>query len=175
VTIATVAVIVNPSLGDVARIVEETETQVVQLHGDEPPDLVAIIKSTDDSLTVWKALPLGEDVSRESWVQCAEDFADAGADALLVDARIVRRGRTIYGGTGRSIDWARVAECVCISPLPIILAGGLNGDNVAQAITATGVAGVDAASTLECRPGQKDHDRVQVYVREARAAFRCEP
>lgn len=123
----------------------------VQLHGDEPPELVA-------RLGAWafKAIRVGS----------ADDVARAGAYAglILVDAKVAGA----LGGTGRAVDPALVTPLA--RARPILLAGGLAPENVAAAIAAIRPWGVDVASGVERAPGRKDLDRVAAFVREARRA-----
>ncbi len=73
-----------------------------------------------------------------------------------------------FGGTGTTHDWAR-AHAICVrSPLPVILAGGLNPENVADAIRQTRPFGVDVSSGVEAAPGRKDPDKVRAFIRHAK-------
>jgi phosphoribosylanthranilate isomerase len=86
---------------------------------------------------------------------------DTGIDAYLLDAP-----SDGFGGSGKPIDWKLAASF----PYRKIVAGGLDGSNVAAAIEATAPDGVDACSRLESRPGKKDHERIREFVRQALAA-----
>ncbi|HZU38610.1 MAG TPA: phosphoribosylanthranilate isomerase, partial [Gemmataceae bacterium] len=84
-------------------------------------------------------------------------------DALLLDAH----APGLYGGTGRTAPWELLAD---FQPgIPIILAGGLTPDNVAEAIRMVQPFGVDVASGVESRPGVKDPDKVRRFIDNARA------
>jgi phosphoribosylanthranilate isomerase len=86
-----------------------------------------------------------------------------GHTPVLVDAfDPVRRG-----GTGRTVDWARVRAIA--SSRPVVLAGGLTADNVAAAIREAQPYGVDVSSGVELRPGVKDHDKLAAFVAAVRA------
>lgn len=75
-----------------------------------------------------------------------------------------------YGGTGRAAPWQLLAE---FRPgVPVILAGGLTADNIAEAVRAVRPYGVDVASGVEARPGRKDPDRVRRFIDRAREAAR---
>lgn len=85
--------------------------------------------------------------------------------AVLVDAH----APGLYGGTGRLAPWDILAD---FKPdIPVILAGGLNADNVAEAVRIVQPYGVDAASGVESRPGIKDPDKMRRFIDSARAAF----
>lgn len=76
----------------------------------------------------------------------------------------------LAGGSGRPFDWSIAAPIA--ARRPVLLAGGLHGDNVAEAIARVHPAGVDASSALESAPGLKDPERVRRFVAAARAASR---
>lgn len=74
----------------------------------------------------------------------------------------------LHGGTGKTLDWGRAREFAQEFPGKLILAGGLNPENVADAVTQVGPWAVDASSGLEIAPGVKDHVRVREFIRRAR-------
>jgi phosphoribosylanthranilate isomerase len=91
-----------------------------------------------------------------------------GPAAILIDACVPRQ----YGGTGQTVDWHVLQpQRVLLQRLPLILAGGLGSDNVAQAISIMRPTAVDVASGVESEPGRKDADLVHRFVTAARAAF----
>lgn len=85
------------------------------------------------------------------------------ASGILLDA--YRPG--VPGGTGETFDWLRVPAC---SPRPLVLAGGLTPENVAAAIQATGVYGVDVSGGVEAAPGKKDKQKIDQFIHNARNA-----
>lgn len=89
----------------------------------------------------------------------------AQADAYVLDAL-----EGTSGGTGRRLDADRVAPLVAASDRPVILAGGLGPENVADAVARARPWGVDASSGLESAPGVKDPERIRRFVRAAREA-----
>src|SRR5690606_30125569 len=108
----------------------------------------------------------------------ADDLAACQAagrlpDAVLVDAMSTGQ----YGGTGKTVPWAALADYRQrlqkrgLGDVPLILAGGLTPENVAEAIRTVRPAGVDVASGVEKSPGVKDHDKVQRFVESAKEAF----
>jgi phosphoribosylanthranilate isomerase len=115
---------------------------VVQLYGEWRPEF--------EGLIVWKATTPNE----------TERFCDA--EAYLMDTP-----NAAFGGSGKMFDWM-----LARGRHGVIVAGGLDGSNVAQAIAAAKPWGVDACSRLESRPGKKDPKKVADFVRAAREAFR---
>jgi phosphoribosylanthranilate isomerase len=81
--------------------------------------------------------------------------------AILVDAQVAGQ----FGGTGKTAPWALLADFH--PPVPLILAGGLNPDNVAEAIRSVRPYGVDVASGIEARPGIKDVDKMRRFIDNA--------
>ncbi len=82
-------------------------------------------------------------------------------DAILLDAQDPVR----FGGTGKVIDWGRAKEVVSELDVPVILAGGLRPENVAEAIRKVRPYAVDVASGLEREPGVKDEEKVVTFIR----------
>ena len=106
------------------------------------------------------------DEPREYLQQCQSLLALP--QAVLLDA-FAANG---YGGTGRSLDWSGLAaQRSQLLGLPVILAGGMTPDNVAQAIAAARPDAVDVASGVERSPGHKDTAKVMAFVAKAAAAF----
>ena len=93
---------------------------------------------------------------------------DHNIDAVLVDSRTA----TAMGGTGIVFDWAAAARTVFQGTRAqrLVAAGGLNPDNVADAIATLNPWGVDVASGVEAAPGRKDPDKVRIFVAKARGA-----
>ena len=150
--VTTVGVFVNESVDGIRSVVEKTGIVAVQLHGDEPPEY---------------AQAIGHPILRSATVQNAADVSDAWPESttLLVDAADpVRRG-----GTGNVVDWSRAASLARVRP--IVLAGGLTPDNVAEAVVTVRPYGVDVSSGVESAPGVKDPHKVAQFLASARSAL----
>jgi len=149
----------------------EVGVRIVQLHGDVPRDELARLKALDPALAVIKSLVVGlyDLPALEAQVARLAPWVDA----FITDTYDPATGAT--GATGRTHDWAvsrRLVEC---SSRPVILAGGLNAENVAEAIRVVGPAGVDAHTGVEGADGRKCRNRVGRFVAAARAAFSGPP
>jgi len=135
---------------DVVRdIAESLKLDVVQVHmGIGPGDF-----------RTWPALSIDD----------AAAIEENRAEAVLVDAPPLAGGALagMPGGTGKTYDWSRAQGL----PGRIILAGGLDETNVAEAIRTARPWGVDACSRLESAPGLKDHEKMAAFVRAARKEF----
>lgn len=136
-------VFVNAPLDEIERAAESAQLTMLQLHGDEGPAFCSEA-GRRTGCKVIKALP----VRSRADVQAAETYR---TDYHLLDAH--RPGQR--GGTGESFDWVLAASHA--RAIPMILAGGLRPDNVAEAIATAHPFAVDVASGVEAEPGRKDH------------------
>jgi phosphoribosylanthranilate isomerase len=151
--IVVVGVFVNPTLNELVRAAEDESLAMLQLHGDEGPDFCKEA-ARRTGCKVIKA----QRVRSAADIQAAEAFR---TDFHLFDAH--RKGRR--GGTGESFDWELLSGRR--SQVPMILAGGLRPDNVAEAISVAYPYAVDVASGIEASPGVKDHDLMASFARAA--------
>jgi phosphoribosylanthranilate isomerase len=144
-----VGVFVNPSEDELLEIASHVPLDVLQLHGDQSPVHLA------SSFRVWQA----------SHPTADRKSLDPAVEAWLLDTPTPR-----HGGSGETFDWSLAADF----PRRLIVAGGLDGDNVASAIRTANPWGVDSCSRLEINPGQKDQERVKLFVQAALGAFRSQ-
>jgi phosphoribosylanthranilate isomerase len=140
-----VGVFVNEPSGQVLEVMRSVGLDVVQLHGEESPDAAFA------GVRVWKAFA----GTRSDLVAAMDAFP---AEAYLLDAPCTERG-----GSGRTFDWARIAGL----KRKIVVAGGLDAENVSEAIRQVRPWGVDSCSRLESAPGVKDHARMVKFIEEA--------
>jgi phosphoribosylanthranilate isomerase len=160
-----VGVFVNASAAEVHDTADALRLEFVQLHGDEPPEMLAELADLQ-VIRAFRFGPLGWDPCR-SYLDCCDRLASLPC-ALLVDA--YRQGE--YGGTGEAPDWPTIRKHRELHlGLPLILAGGLRPDNVARAIAIAEPYSVDTASGVESSPGVKDHSKLASFVAAARRAF----
>lgn len=148
-----VAVFVDATETEIRHVRAVTGIQWVQLHGSEPPSLVAA---------------LGPEAYKAVGVAVAADAQAALAypgERLLLDARVPGE---MPGGTGHAFDWALALEVARARQL--ILAGGLSASNVAEAVRRVQPWRVDVASGVESSPGVKDASKVRAFVAAARGA-----
>lgn len=137
-----IGVFVNERPARVEEIARIAALDTVQLHGEAT--------AHPRALTVW----------RTAQVTAGFSLPEVeGAEALLLDGP----AGELYGGAGRSFDW----RLVHAADLRIVIAGGLDASNVAQAIAIARPWGVDACSRLESAPGKKDHMKMQAFIRAA--------
>ncbi len=161
--VATVGVFVNASADEINTIVATTGMTNVQLHGDEAPDIVSQI----DAPCIKAFRVAGEGWTDEvaAFLAGLSEAGRANLQAILLDAY----DKSARGGTGKQFNWdlvtaARQAGQLTDYP-PIILAGGLSPDSVADAIRAVAPWGVDVASGVESSPAVKDMVKVAAFIR----------
>lgn len=144
-----VGVFMNASLGQIVETVAIANLNGVQLHGDESLDFCRDLRQHLPQVELIKAVR----------VQSAETLHQATAyeawvDALLLDAYDPKRA----GGTGKTLDWKALQQFQ--STLPWFLAGGLNPNNVLEALALVQPHGIDLSSGVELAPGKKDLNKV---------------
>jgi len=149
-----VGVFVDEEKGVVEEIADFCRLTVLQFHGAESPEYCAGF-----ARPVIKAFRISqrEDIERMEPYQ-------GKVSAFLLDTY----HPVLAGGTGQTFDWAMAKEAVKIGP--IILAGGLNPDNVEAAIRAVRPYAVDVSSGVEMSPGKKDHDKIRLFIERAQQA-----
>jgi len=155
-----VSLTVNANDETLAAIVAALKPDMLQLHGNETPERVVAVR-TRFGLPVMKALPIAERAD----LSPIRVYANV-SDWLLFDAR-APVDATRPGGLGKPFDWTLLRG---IKPgIPFMLSGGLDADNVAEALSITRAPGVDVSSGVERRPGEKDLDKIRAFIRAARA------
>ena len=155
-----VALTVDADDATLANVVEALQPDWLQLHGRETVARLRDIKQK-----------FGLPVMKVIAVETAADLASlpgyaAVADSILFDARAPREA-TRPGGLGAVFDW-HVLENLALK-LPFLVSGGLNAQNVAEAVRVTRAGGVDVSSGVERAPGVKDPEMIRAFIRAARA------
>lgn len=150
-----IGVFADARIRDLHEIAEETGLRMVQLHGAESEEYVEEIASDFAVVRGIRFSP--KEVKR--WGN------DPNVDLLLVDGS--------QGGQGETFDWNALAPLAADIMAPVIVAGGLDSENVAGAVCATRPYGVDVSSGVESEPGVKDHARIASFCRAVREADRA--
>ena len=151
--VSIVGVFVNPAPCEIEATVRELPVDLLQFHGDEPPELCA-----DAGMPYVKAVRVR---ARDDIVEAAARFPHARA--LLLDAH----HDALWGGTGKRFDWSIVPDDV---EHPIVLAGGLTPENVADAIRLVRPFAVDVSGGVESAPGEKDPRSIERFIKEVAGA-----
>ncbi|MCD6525812.1 MAG: phosphoribosylanthranilate isomerase [Desulfuromonas sp.] len=150
--VASVGLFVNEDPARIAQIVQSCQLDVVQLHGDELPE-----HCDYSGVKVIKALRVRDE-------QCLDNAEGYPVDALLIDAW----DKDVYGGTGKLGRWDLARQAAARSV--VVLAGGLNPENVAEAVREVTPFAVDVSSGVEHAPGKKDPLRMRAFVKNAKQA-----
>lgn len=176
-----VGVFVNSNAAQIAKTVIDCPLDAIQFHGQESTEILShlfeslqrikpnsrhrglltirvIRLPASSTIAALPELSSSGDRDTTQMIDEALAWKDAGVDAILFDAAVPGE----FGGSGKTIDWSLVRRFDV--GLPLILAGGLNPQNVARAIEESGVQAVDVASGVESAPGMKDELLMQQFV-----------
>jgi len=146
-----VGVFVNQPLDDVNSIARQTGVDLVQLHGNESPEYCELVEKP-----VIKVFHITENKSADELKAEILPYMDV-ADYFLFDTK----ADGLWGGTGKTFNWNILNEIT--DEKPFFLSGGLNPDNVTDAIKTVNPTAVDLSSGLEESPGLKDFDKVERF------------
>jgi phosphoribosylanthranilate isomerase len=155
-----VGLFVDPSDADLQAVLEQVPLDMVQLHGRESPARAAQVRAVS-GLAVIKVVP----VSTAADLAPAHDYEEH-VDWLMFDAK-APAGASRPGGNAQAFDWRLLAGRSW--RLPWLLAGGLNAENLAQAVAQSGALAVDVSSSIETAPGRKDPQLIKAFLDAAKA------
>jgi phosphoribosylanthranilate isomerase len=155
--VSTVLVTHVEEVQELVRLAETVACQVVQLHSDLGPVALGELRRRLAPRKIIGKVSVEDDTA----VARAREIAPF-VDAIVLDSRDRATGRV--GGTGHVHDWSLSARIVAASSVPIILAGGLTPENVAEAIRVVRPWGVDVNSGVKAADGRKDEERVRRFI-----------
>ena len=156
--IKVVGLFLNARPVEVKKVLDRVPLDLLQFHGSETPEYCSSFPRPFIKAVGMKGMNNLHDFSAY-----AKQFSDA--KAFLLDSHAPGEA----GGTGETFDWNHLPADF---PVPIILAGGLKPDNVAQALGMADVYAVDVSSGVESKPGVKDHKKIQVFMQEVKRVER---
>ncbi|MCE9545970.1 MAG: phosphoribosylanthranilate isomerase [Planctomycetia bacterium] len=163
--VARVGVFVNSSVASILEIADRLQLDWIQLHGDEPPEVIGQLAPRCVLRAIRRGIE-GPDGARQYLQRC--QAAGCLPTAVLMDSAV----SGAYGGTGKTADWGSLAlPRDWLLGLPLVLAGGLTPENVAEGITRVRPEAVDTASGVESSPGRKSPDRLSAFIRAASDSF----
>ena len=148
-----VGVFVNSPVKEVKDILNACSLELAQFHGDETSEMLKALDGK--AFKAFRGMP--ENIN---------GFARQDAPAFLLDASV----KGLYGGIGVTADWGGAAELA--KKYPLLLAGGLTAENVAEAVRRVKPWGVDVASGVESAPGEKDASKMKAFVRAVQSENR---
>ena len=159
-----IGVFVDVSTQEIAAAIRTCSLTGVQLHSESEPETPSLLRAQfGSSLRILRVVHYGPDAANKA----AAFAADPNTDAILIDSRTA----TAVGGTGVAFDWTEARKTIFgNSVTKLIAAGGLNPDNVTEAIATLRPWGVDVVSGVESAPGRKDPEKLRAFVENARAA-----
>ena len=146
-----VGVFVNSPMDEVKNVLETCHLDLAQLHGDEAPEMLESLNGK-----AFKAIRL---TSESAETSVYPFLKSALLPAMLVDAAV----KGVYGGSGVTADWSAAVELA--KKYPLLLAGGLTPENVADAVRQVKPWGVDVASGVESAAGEKDASKMSAFVK----------
>lgn len=154
--ICKVAVMADPNWEDACRISQLPFLDALQLHGSEPPEFCR--RLADAGIPFAKAVPVTASKS-------LADLPNYFTDTMILDSG----AGGAFGGTGKPFPWKFAPEFVRNHPrITVILAGGLNPENVAEAVRVVRPHGVDVTTGVEASPGQKNASLIRAFIQAAR-------
>ena len=159
-----VSSVVVTSATQPAQLIEiagKTGARILQLYGDVTVETMREIKQAVPYMELWKVL----NVSYESSIAKAKEYKGA-ADAIALDTLNKETGAR--GGSGKTHDWNISKKIVESVSIPVVLAGGLTPENVAEAIATVNPAGVDVNSGISNPDGSKDIEKVRAFIKVAK-------
>lgn len=167
-TLPVVTLFFNREADQIQKAVATLHPYAIQLLGQESPWLVKTLKRVT-ACEIWKSVHLppqgtGE-VNITEYQDRIDSLVDAGVDAIVIDTVVgsTQENRR-YGGTGQVSNWVIARSLVEATPVRSFLAGGINPDNVQQAIELVHPYGIDLSSGVEVAPGKKDPEKLRKLV-----------
>jgi len=152
--VKTVGVFVNQTKDYIEGIVREAKIDLIQLHGDESPEFC--LSMSRPVIKAFKVATLDD-------IQLIGNYAGMVSAALL-DTKV----DNMDGGTGKQFDWGIALTAKEEFDMPIILAGGINEDNIKKALTLVNPYGIDLASGVEASVGKKDYNKMNRVLSAAK-------
>ncbi|MBC8386603.1 MAG: phosphoribosylanthranilate isomerase [Actinobacteria bacterium] len=157
--ISMVGVFVNEEIRRVLNDYRSLRLDYIQLSGDEDRDYLKDLKEKSKDIKIIKSIRIkNKSESYRAKINKKVDKLKEYADFILMDSY----SKNVYGGTGVSFNWDIVKDYYW--EIPVILSGGLDVENVRQAVDIVKPFGVDASSKLEIYPGKKDIDKVTKFI-----------
>lgn len=157
--ISMVGVFVNEEIRKVLNDYRSLRLDYIQLSGDEDMDYLKDLKEKAKDIKIIKSIRIkNKSESYRTKINKKVDKLKEYADFILMDSY----SKNVYGGTGVSFNWDIVKDYY--REIPVILSGGLDAENVRQAVDIVKPFGVDASSKLEIYPGKKDIDKVTKFI-----------
>ena len=156
--VSRVGLFVDPTDKEVDAVLAETALDLLQLHGGEAPARVAELR-VRTGVKAMKAISVAD----EADIARADDYLDV-ADWLMFDAKPPKdMANALPGGNALSFEWRLLGDRAW--PVPWMLAGGLDAENVGDAVSLSGASVVDTSSGVEDEQGEKNPDKIRAFLK----------
>jgi len=171
--IPAVALVFNMKEDRLRYMLDKLKPYAVQFLSQEDFDLIKRLKKNYPSVQFWQSVHLpkeGNEVCFEEIKNTVQKYIEAGVDLLLYDTVATVQGQQKFGGTGLTSDWNLVKRLIneVEHKVPVLLAGGIKPENVAEAICCINPDGVDLCSGVEAVPGKKDPFKVKELIEKVK-------
>ena len=146
---------------EIREVASATQVSTIQLHGETTPDEAKEIRDLLPYIKMYKVIHVFD----ETAIDEAKRY-EGSVDAIILDTAVKATGQV--GGTGKTHDWNISQRLVEAVRLPVILAGGLNPENVVAAIEAVHPYAVDVNSGVTNKDGTKDHKKLKRFIENSK-------
>ena len=166
----TVALVHEMSLERIEYLISELDPFAIQFLGEQDINVINLLKQNFPHIHMWQSLhlPAGEAFDIKQVASDAENYIDAGVDVIVLDTAVETGVKKQYGGTGQTNNWELVKELIPLIKVPVLLAGGLNPENVQKALLTTNSIGIDVSSGVEVIKGEKDPEKLRLLISQVR-------
>jgi len=171
-----VALVYEMQPGHLSELVMRLKPFAIQFLSQEGAAMAKQLKKIAPEIKIWQSLflPAAGDgtmeFDSEAVLRQIEQCREAGVDVIVLDTAAVINGVVRFGGTGTTGKWDQAAQVVAASPLPTFLAGGINPENVREAIETAQPFGIDLCSGVELHTGKKSLAKLHTLMEEVRKA-----
>jgi phosphoribosylanthranilate isomerase len=171
-----VALVCEMQPNKLSELVIQLKPYAIQFLSQDGPAMAEQLKKIEPEIKIWQSLflPAARDGSMKidsgAILQQIEQCRESGVDVIVLDTAAVINGIVRFGGTGTTGKWDQAARVVAASPLPTFLAGGINPENVREAIETVKPYGIDLSSGVELFTGKKSPAKIRMLMEEVRKA-----
>jgi phosphoribosylanthranilate isomerase len=164
-----VALVFNMKEERIETMIQTLNPFAVQFLDPADISMLKRLKRAYPAVEMWQSIHLpqaGQETDIAHVQETVREYVDAGVDSLLLDTVAVSQGKTKFGGTGKTSDWTVVKGLMDAiqSPVPVWLAGGINPENVGNALDTLDPYGIDLCSGVEASPGRKDPQKIRALM-----------
>lgn len=166
----TVALVYQMPAEQLKYLINELNPYAIQFLGEQDPNVITLLKQNFPKVHTWQSLhlPAGDAFDIIKVASKAESYINAGVDIIVLDTAVETGAKKQYGGTGQTNNWELVKDLIPLIKAPVLLAGGLNPENVQKALLTVNSIGIDVSSGVEVIKGQKDPAKLKLLISQVR-------